>query len=58
LAERDEPQVRYAFMAIHQTEFRIEAMSRALAVSRSGYYGWVQRQTRGPSPCEQARRSR
>ena len=45
-------------MAKHQTEFRIEVMSRVLAVSRSGYYAWVTRQAQGPSPREQQRQAR
>ena len=45
-------------MAQHQHEFSIEAMHRVLDVSRSGYYDWVRRQRRGPSPREQARQAR
>lgn len=45
-------------MAAHQTEFGILAMSRVLTVSRSGYYDWVKRQPRGPSPREKARQAR
>jgi transposase InsO family protein len=35
--------VKYAFIERHDREFRIAAMCRALKVSKSGYYDWLQR---------------
>jgi transposase InsO family protein len=45
-------------MKRHDQEFKIRTMSRVLKVSRSGYYAWVARQTRGPSPREAKRQTR
>ena len=35
--------MRYSFIREHARQFQIEVMCRVLKVSRSGYYGWVQR---------------
>lgn len=35
--------MRYTFIRAHEREFRVAMMCRALAVSRSGYYGWRHR---------------
>ena len=32
--------LRYAFMAEHQSQFRLRSMCRVLRVQRSGYYAW------------------
>jgi putative transposase len=32
--------MRYAFMASHEAEYRVQRMSRAFGVARSGYYAW------------------
>jgi transposase InsO family protein len=36
--------VKYVFIQQHSGDFKITTMSRVLQVSRSGYYGWCQRQ--------------
>ena len=38
--------MKYAFMREHIRQFSVAAMSRALKVSRSGFYDWL---TRPPS---------
>jgi transposase InsO family protein len=45
-------------MKQHHTEFSIKTMSRVFKVSRSGYYDWLARERRGPSPREQLRQAR
>lgn len=35
--------MRYAFIHDHEQDFRVTTMCRALQVSRSGYYGWKNR---------------
>ena len=35
--------MKYAFMRIHQEEFKVSRMCAALQISRSGYYGWWDR---------------
>lgn len=40
---REEPEVKYVFMAAHTAEFKVRTMSRALEASRSGFYAWLQR---------------
>jgi len=37
------PEVKYAFMLTHKSEFYISAMCRALNVSRSSFYHWLNR---------------
>lgn len=32
---------KYAFMRVHDREFRLCAMCRVLSVHRSGYYAWL-----------------
>ena len=43
--------MKYIFIAAHVGEFRVQRMSRALGVQRSGYYAW---QARSPSNRAQA----
>jgi transposase len=43
LTKRDD---KYCFMRTHRTEYMVEDMSRALDVSKSGFYAWLRR---GPS---------
>lgn len=38
-----EPRQGYEFIKAHQKEFPLLAMCRALGLSRSGYYDWLQR---------------
>lgn len=38
--------MKYAFMADQASQYAVTEMSEMLDVSRSGYYAWVQRQTR------------
>jgi putative transposase len=45
-------------MKQHDQEFKICTMSRVLKVSRGGYYAWVGRQGRGPSPRAAKRQAR
>ena len=33
--------MKYAFMQVHQMEFRLTSMCRVLKVRRSGYYAWL-----------------
>nr|WP_210543235.1 IS3 family transposase [Rhodoferax sp. PAMC 29310] len=35
--------VKYAFMAAHQSQFRVSSMCRVLRIQRSGYYAWKTR---------------
>ncbi len=35
--------MRFAFIQVHATEYRITTMCRVLAVSKAGYYAWTQR---------------
>ena len=51
---REEPEVKYVFMAEHAVLFKITRMSRALEVSRSGFYAWRNRLNK-PSPQAQRR---
>lgn len=44
--------MKYVFIQQHKDDFNITTMSRVLQVSRSGYYGWCQRQAR-PSARQQ-----
>ena len=32
--------MKYAFMAEHQSQFRVSSMCRVLQIQRSGYYAW------------------
>jgi len=41
--------VKYAFVRDHRTEFPVVAMCRVLEVSRSGFYGWIDRGAGQPS---------
>jgi putative transposase len=43
--------MKYGFIQAHAEEFAVQVMCRVLAVSRSGYYGWLKR---SPSAREQA----
>jgi putative transposase len=36
--------MKYLFMAAHEQEFSVKAMSKVLGVSRSGYYAWEERE--------------
>ena len=36
--------MKYVFIQQHKDNFNVTTMSRVLQVSRSGYYGWCQRQ--------------
>lgn len=38
-----EPQLGYEFITAHQADFPVAAMCRAMGLSRSGYYGWLNR---------------
>ena len=35
--------MKFAFIAVHSPEFHVTTMCRVLAVSKAGYYAWVQR---------------
>ena len=41
--------MRFAFIQAHAEQFHIVTMCRVLAVSKAGYYAWVERSTRAPS---------
>ncbi|WP_085987174.1 IS3-like element ISMasp3 family transposase [Magnetococcus marinus] len=40
---REIPSVRYAFIQAHSKSYSVESLCRVLDVSRSGFYGWLNR---------------
>ena len=42
--------MRFAFIQAHAEQFHIVTMCRVLAVSKAGYYAWVERSQRAASP--------